>query len=156
MFSLRRRHLCYLLCMSLSRYEHGAVVADLSETIVDVARRMRDFRVGCVVVTRNARPIGILTDRDLTVRVLAEKRDPERTLVSDIVTYDIATLPRSATIETAVRTMREHGVRRLPIVTDEGKITGIVTADDLTILLAQELADLGEGIRDNVDTRESR
>jgi len=142
--------------MPLSRFEHGAVVADLSDTAVDVARRMRDRRVGCVVVTRDGHPIGILTDRDLAIRVIADGRDPQRTAVSEIVTYDVTTLPHDATIETALRTMRERGVRRLPIVSGEGKVTGIVTADDLTVLLAQELADLGESIRDNVDTRESR
>ncbi|MCC6553649.1 MAG: CBS domain-containing protein [Polyangiaceae bacterium] len=141
---------------SLSRFEHGAVVAELTETAVDVARRMRDFRVGCVVVTRGARVTGILTDRDLVMRVMAEGRDPQRTLVADIVTYDPATLERTDSIETALRVMRERGVRRLPIVDYSGKVTGIVTADDLTVLLAQELADLGTGISENVDASESR
>jgi CBS domain-containing protein len=52
--------------------------------------------------------------------------------------------------------MRERGVRRLPIVTEDGKLTGIVTADDLTVLLTQELADLGLGIENRVDATESR
>jgi predicted transcriptional regulator len=63
---------------------------------------------------------------------------------------------RDAGIETAVRIMSERGVRRLPIVTEDGKVTGIVTADDITILLTGMLADLGAGIRDNVDASESR
>jgi CBS domain-containing protein len=142
--------------MSLSRFERGAVVAELSETAADVARRMRDFHVGCVVVVREARAIGILTDRDLVLRVMAAGRDPASTQVEDIVTYDPTTLDRSDGIETALRRMRERGVRRLPIVDDHGKVTGIVTADDLTVLLAQELADLGVGISDNVDSTDSR
>jgi CBS domain-containing protein len=142
--------------MSLYQFEHGAVVADLSETALDVARRMRDFRVGCVVVTRGATPIGIVTDRDLAIRVVAEGRDPATTLVSEITTYDPTTLPRSAGIDTAARTMRERGVRRLPIVTEEGKVIGIVTADDLTILLARELGDLGKGLDSSADSTESR
>jgi CBS domain-containing protein len=142
--------------MELARFEKGAVVAQLDETVVVAARRMRDFRVGCVVVVRDARPVGILTDRDLALRVIAEGRDPEATLVSDVVTYEAATLPREAGIDTAVRVMSERGVRRLPIVTDTGNVTGIVTADDLIVLLTKALGDLGEGIRDNVDTSESR
>jgi CBS domain-containing protein len=142
--------------MSLTRFEHGAVVADLDETTAVAARRMRDFRVGCVVVIRGSRPVGILTDRDLAMRVVAEGRDPGKTKVSDVVTYDAATVPRDASIETAVRTMSERGVRRLPIVTEDGKVTGIVTADDLTVLLTQQLSELGIGIRDNVDAAESR
>lgn len=140
----------------LTRFEHGAVVAELSEPVINVARRMRDFRVGCVVVTRGARPIGIITDRDLVLRVVAEGLDPNTTLVSSVVTYDVTTLPRDAGIDTAVRLMSERGVRRLPIVTDDGRVTGIVTADDLTVLLTQELSQLGAGIRDNVDAAESR
>lgn len=140
----------------LSRFEHGVVCAELGETALDVARRMRDFHVGCVVVTRGARPVGIITDRDLAIRVVAEGRDPRETSVADVVTYDATTLSRDAGIETAVRMMSERGVRRLPIVTDDGRIVGIVTADDLTMLLAQQLAQIGVGIRENVDAGENR
>jgi CBS domain-containing protein len=142
--------------MSLQQFEHGAVTAEPNESVVDVARRMRHFRVGCVVVTRGAHPIGIITDRDIALRVVAEGRDPHQTRASDIVTHDATTLPRGAGIDTAARVMRERGVRRLPIVTDDGRVVGIVTADDLTVLLAHELADLGEGLAENVDATETR
>jgi CBS domain-containing protein len=142
--------------MQLARFEHGAVVAELGESAAVAARRMRDFRVGCVVVVRDARPVGILTDRDLAIRVVAEGRDAEQTPIADIVTYEAATVPRDAGVETAVRVMSERGVRRLPIVTEDGRVSGIITADDLTILLTTMLADVGTGIRDNVDTGESR
>ncbi|WP_438014823.1 CBS domain-containing protein [Sorangium sp. So ce315] len=130
--------------------------AELTETASAVARRMRDFRVGCVVVTQGARAIGILTDRDLVLRVMADGRQPDKTLVSEIVTYDPTTLQQTDSIETALRLMRERGVRRLPIVRHDGKVTGIVTADDLTVMLASALADLGAGIHENVDGTESR
>jgi CBS domain-containing protein len=142
--------------MSLARFEHGAVCAELHENVVLIARRMRDLHVGCVVVTRDAHPIGIVTDRDLVVRVLAEGRSPNETCVADVVTYDATTLETDATLETAARTMREHGVRRLPIVNDDGRITGVVTADDLVTLLSRELSDVSQGISDNVDATESR
>lgn len=140
----------------LTRFEHGVVVAELTEPVIEVARRMREHRVGCVVITRDARPLGILTDRDLALRVVAEGLDPKVTLVSAVVTYDVTTLPRSAGIDTAVRVMNERGVRRLPIVAEDGRVTGIVTADDLTILLTEQLSRLGAGVRDNVDALESR
>ncbi len=140
----------------LARFEHGVVVAQLTETAAAAARRLRDFRVGCVVVLRGDRSVGILTDRDLALRVVAEGRDPTTTLVSEIVTYEATTVPREAGIETAVRLMRDRGVRRLPIVTEDGQVTGIVTADDLMILLTEQLAQVGTAIRDNVDASESR
>ncbi|EYF00744.1 CBS domain-containing protein [Chondromyces apiculatus] len=142
--------------MSLSRYERGAVVAELSDTTADVARRMRDFHIGAVVVVREGRVIGIVTDRDLVLRVIAEGLDPATTRVETVVTYDPTTVARDESIETALRLMRDRCVRRLPIVDGGGKVTGIVTADDLLSLLTQELADLGVGIRDNVDATESR
>ena len=142
--------------MQLTRFEHGVVIAELDETAATAARRMRDFRVGCVVVVRESRPVGILTDRDLVLRVVAEGLDPAQTPISAVVTYQAATVSRDAAVETAVRVMSERGVRRLPIVTDDGKITGIVTADDLTVMFASLLGELGIGIRDNVDGGESR
>src|SRR5580700_10237177 len=108
---------------TLHRFEHGAVVADLDETAVDIARRMREFRVGCVVVIRGTRSIGIVTDRDLALRVVAEGLDPTTTRVSAIMTYDAATISNDATIEGAARQMRERGIRRLPIVDGEGRVT---------------------------------
>ncbi|HEY4117822.1 MAG TPA: CBS domain-containing protein [Byssovorax sp.] len=142
--------------MSLERFSHGAVCAELTDTAASVARRMRDFRVGSVVVTRGARPVGIVTDRDLVLRVIAEGRDAHLTLVSEIVTYEPTTLPDTASLEAAARTMRDHGVRRVPIVTDDGRIVGMVTADDLVSLLSRELADVGAGISEGVEATESR
>lgn len=141
---------------SLTRFEHDAVTAELQDTAAAVARRMRDRRVGCVIVTRERRPVGMVTDRDLAVRVVAEGRDPRTTVVADIVTYDATTLPRDAGIDTAARIMRERGIRRLPIVDDDGLLTGIVTADDLTILLSQELADVGATLAESADSDETR
>jgi CBS domain-containing protein len=142
--------------MSLTRFEREVVTASLDEPVAAVARRMRDQRVGCVVVIRERRPIGILTDRDLTVRVVAEGRDPSRTLVSDVVTYEVGALARTDGIDTAVLRMRAQGVRRMPIVDERGELVGIVTADDLVTLLSRQLADVGAGIEDNVDAPESR
>lgn len=141
---------------ALSRFERPVVTAALDDTVLDVACRMRDLKVGCVVVVRDGRPVGMLTDRDIVLRVVAERLDPEAILVSSIVTYDAVTIARTDGFLTAVRTMREHGVRRVPIVDADGRVTGIVTADDLVALLGSELSALGEAIAGNVDGSESR
>jgi CBS domain-containing protein len=142
--------------MSLSRFTRAVIVASESEPIASVARKMRDARVGSVVVTHDDRPIGILTDRDLALRVVAEERNATTTRVSDVVTYGPFVIKESDEIETAVRAMREHGVRRLPVVDDKGRLIGVVTADDLIMLLGRELAALADGIAENTDTYESR
>src|SRR5689334_12796144 len=64
---------------TLASFQRPVVVTALSETVAEAARRLRDERVGCLVVTRDGRPIGIVTDRDLALRVVAEERDPKRT-----------------------------------------------------------------------------
>ena len=142
--------------MSLREFEREVVSVSLETPVIEAARRMRDARVGCVIVSRNLLPVGVLTDRDLAVRVVAEGRDPEKTKVADVVTYDPVTVRSSDTRQTALIRMREHGVRRLPIIDDDGKLIGLVTSDDLITLLAHELLDLGAGIEGNVDASESR
>jgi CBS domain-containing protein len=143
-------------CMSLSRFARAVVVASESDPIAVVARKMRDAHVGSIIVTREDRPIGIITDRDLALRIVAEERNATTTRVSDVVTYGVFTIKESDQIETAVRSMREHGVRRLPIVDDDGRIVGIVTADDLVVLLSKEFSGLADGVAENADAYESR
>jgi CBS domain-containing protein len=92
----------------------------------------------------------------LAVRVVAEGRDPRLTFVAEVVSYDATTVGRDANIDTALRTMKEAGVRRLPIVDTQGRVIGIVTADDLTALLAEQLADLGQAVSAGVDAAELR
>lgn len=142
--------------MSLSRFRKPTATAAEGDEAAAVARTMRDARVGCVVVTRGVHPVGIITDRDLALRVVAEGRDPTRTRASEIVTYDPFVIEEEAEIETAAARMREHGVRRLPIVDGSGKVVGMVTADDLLALLGREFANLCAGIEESADSSDSR
>lgn len=133
------------------------VLADQNETATEVARRLRDERVGCVIVTTGDRqPIGILTDRDLAIRVVAEGRDPNSVLVSEIVTSAPLVLREDDDVASAVACMRDHGIRRIPIVDDAGRAVGIVTSDDLMIELGREMGSLSAGLEGSVDSTESR
>jgi CBS domain-containing protein len=142
--------------MSLARFKAPLAVAAATDTVEHAARIMRDRGVGCLVVTRAGRPSGIVTDRDLVLRVLAEGRDPTTSTLGEFVTYDPITISESEGIESAVARMRRHGVRRLPIVDENGLVVGIVTADDLFVLLGGELAAVCEGIENRADAVESR
>ncbi len=141
---------------TLARYIRPVVIATLDESVGTVARRLRDRRVGCLVVTREGRPVGIVTDRDLALRVVAEGRDPETTRVDEIVTFDPIVLHESDSPEVASRCMCDHGVRRLPLVDDAGRVIGIVIADDLLVSLGLQLARLGEAIAQPSDVDDSR
>ena len=142
--------------MSLDRFRRDVQLAAEKDLIPDVARKMRDASVGCVVVARDGRPIGILTDRDIALRVVAEGRDPAVTRVSEVVTYDPIVLAVDADIATATALVRAHGIRRIPIVDASGQVVGIVTSDELLVLVGKELSDLCAGIEDGADTTESR
>jgi CBS domain-containing protein len=85
-----------------------------------------------VLVTEQARVSGIVTDRDIAVRAVAEGRDPQSTKVSDICTRDPATLTVDQSVEDAIRIVREQNVRRIPVVQD-GRPAGIVSIGDLAM-----------------------
>jgi CBS domain-containing protein len=140
----------------LAAYLRPVVIATLGESVLAAACRLRDHHVGCLVVTREGRPVGILTDRDLVMRVVAEGLDPATTRIDDVLTYDPMTLRESDTIDAVARCMQKHGIRRLPIVDDAGKVAGIVTADDLLVQLGRQLNAVGEAIAEPADSTDSR
>ena len=109
------------------------ITADPDDTVVEVARRMRDEHVGDVIVAdRQRRPIGVLTDRDIVVSVVAQSADKlETLLVSDVMTPNPLTARASEEINEAINRMRGRGIRRLPVVGLDGRLEGIVTFDDL-------------------------
>jgi len=141
--------------MSLVQFTRSLATADAEETVEHAARTMRERRVGCLVITKSGHPLGIVTDRDLVVRVLAEGIDGSAR-VGDFTTFGPLTIGVHDTLETAAICMRTHGVRRLPIVDDTGLAVGIVTADDLLIMFGRSLADVCEGIDNRSDASESR
>ncbi len=131
--------------MSAGRFcSRDVDTASFEETVLDAARRMRDRQVGTVIVVDEQRPVGILTDRDLTVRVLAGGLDPARTRVSEVMTPSPTTIREEDTIETALGYMRAGRFRRLPVVGRDGHLLGILALDDVLGLVASELADVGQ------------
>jgi CBS domain-containing protein len=142
--------------MSLARFARPLATVASTDTVEVAAGTMRDRGVGSLLVVRDGRPQAIVTDRDLVLRVLAEGIDPGSARVGEFATYDPITVSLHEGIETAVERMRRHGVRRLPIVDDQGNAVGIVTADDLLVLLGAEIAGICEGIENHSDATESR
>ena len=103
-----------------------------SATIMEAACAMRDNDIGDVVVLDNGRLCGILTDRDIVVRALAAGCDPNSTSVGEICSRALVTLAPDDSTGQAVRVMREHAIRRLPIE-DGGRVVGIVTLGDVAV-----------------------
>ncbi len=114
--------------------------ADAGDSIRDAARRMADGRVGCLfIVDRNQRPVGVLTDRDVTMKVLRRRRDPDETKIGDVMREDVIHVNRHTPLLTAFRRMRADGVRRLPVVDDDGTLCGALTWSDTLQIISKEL-----------------
>ena len=110
------------------------VTLSRSASLREAAQRMRDDDIGDVIVMDDRDLCGVITDRDIVVRAVAEGADPQFTKVGEICTSDVATVGPDDTVEQAVQLMRERAVRRLPVV-EGGRPVGIVSLGDLAIEL---------------------
>jgi CBS domain-containing protein len=100
---------------------------------MDAAQVMRDNDIGDVVVLEEERLYGIVTDRDIVIRVLAEQSDPSAVRLADICSRDLTTIAPDASVGEAVRLIREKSIRRLPVVEQDGQVVGIVSLGDIAV-----------------------
>jgi CBS domain-containing protein len=106
---------------------------------VDAARLMRDRDIGDIIVMSENAVVGIVTDRDIAVRVVANQREPSKTTVGDICSKELHCIGHTATVEDAIQMMREKAIRRIPVM-DDGCPVGIVSIGDLAIERDRESA----------------
>lgn len=135
------------------------VEADLS--IRAAAESMRKHHVGTLVVTEQPNgerlPIGILTDRDIVIEVVAAGVDVDGLTVGDVMTRSPSTCAENQELFDAVQMMRARGVRRLPVVNSNGGLVGLVSADDIFAALGTHLSELGHALtREQVHEMEDR
>jgi CBS domain-containing protein len=117
-------------------------------SVLHAAKLMRQYHVGDVVVIENRKdkvvPIGIVTDRDVIVEVIATELDSTVITVGDIMVISLAVVKSSTGVLEAIQLMTSKGVRRLPVIDENGSLMGIITLDDLLLLLAKEFGALGK------------
>jgi CBS domain-containing protein len=101
-------------------------------SVQEAARAMREQDIGDVIVIKHNQVCGIVTDRDIVVRIVAEAQDPATTTLADIYSHSLLTVTPTDSIEHAVRLMRDHAIRRLPVL-EGGKAVGIVSLGDLAV-----------------------
>jgi CBS domain-containing protein len=115
-------------------------------TVLHAAMLMRQYHVGDVVVVeaRNAQclPVGIVTDRDVVIKLVATELDSAVITVGDIMEPKLTIVKERSGVFEAIQAMTAKGVRRQPVVDDDGGLVGIITLDDLLLLLAKELSSL--------------
>jgi CBS domain-containing protein len=108
---------------------------------------MGEANVGAIVVADERVPLGVVTDRDLTVRIIGEGRNPREVSLSGVMSRYPAFLSIRRSLDDAVATMRDLGVRRLPIVDDHGHLQGMLTMDDVLAMIGRQIGQLGEAIQ---------
>ena len=106
---------------------------ELETPVAEAAKILRDEDVGSLPVVRDGRVSGMVTDRDLAIRVLAEGRDPGSTRVADVVSDDPVTVRPNQHLDEALRLMARHQVRRLPVVEDGDRLVGILAQADVAL-----------------------
>lgn len=118
------------------------VTAHPDETAEDAAKRMADYDVGTLVVMDNHHPVGIVTDRDLVIRVLAQQEVQKTCPLRTVMSTHLIRVPEHTPLEDALVFMRGYQVRRLLVVNDAEELIGIIALDDILALLGKEQAEV--------------
>jgi len=130
------------------------VVTGKDTSIAEAAELMRRYHVGDLVVLDDGagrQPVGLITDRDIAVGIVAKGLDPDTLTVADVMTGDLETVFEDADFWDALAHMRRHGVRRLPVVNDAGGLEGILTLDDALSLISEAMNDLVDLVYREID-----
>jgi CBS domain-containing protein len=132
--------------MNVSELNNPFVVTARRTTpLTEAARLMREHHVGSLVVVdesgKGRVPVGILTDRDIVVAAVAAEVDPRTLTAGEVMSGELATVRAADSAEVALRLMRRRGIRRVPVVSEDGTLAGIVTLDDLLEKVAEQLSD---------------
>ena len=114
-----------------------------SASVVEAARLMREEHIGSLPITDDEKLVGMITDRDITTRVVAEAADPKTTSVGDVYSRDLISVEPDNDLEEALQLMARHQVRRLPVV-ESGRLVGIVAQADIALTLRENETKTGE------------
>ena len=133
--------------MSAGEYcNRDVVVVSKSEPVSEAIMLMRKHHVGDVIVTEETNqgliPVGILTDRDIVLEILAEDVDLGSVSIGDVMSFELSTVTEDTKLIDTIQLMRDKGVRRIPVVNQEGVLQGLLSVDDLLELLAEQLTDI--------------
>lgn len=133
--------------MSLENFCKKPVVKiSPDEDIATACRSMEQNNVGCLVAEQNGQLCGIVTDRDIALKVAGAQKDPRQTRVRDIMTADPVRISVNSDLHHLTSLMHAYHVRRVPIVNGSNDMLGIVTMDDLVALLGDEMSEIGKAI----------
>ena len=122
----------------------NVVTIESDETVLDACNVYNDRKIGCLIVTKEGHLDGIITERDIIHRVVSNEKDPRATKIEDIMTRDIKSIPPTAEVKEAAKIMSENNIKKIPVVSDSGKIIGIITDTDIANMIPNFLNILAE------------
>ena len=122
-------------------------------TVLDAAKFMTDMNVGSVIIMKDDIPSGILTDRDIVAKVLAQGKDPRNMGIGEIMRVPVVTISEDRDIIDATKLMANHAIRRLPVVDTSGKLVGVISLDDVLILLGQEMQNIAAALKGEIGVK---
>ena len=133
--------------MSAGEYcNRDVVVVSQTDPVQEAVTLMRKHHVGDVIVVEHSEqgavPLGILTDRDIVLEIMAEDVDLKMVSIGDVMSYELITVTESTTLIDTIKLMRQKGIRRIPVVNDKGTLQGLLSVDDLLELVAEQLNDI--------------
>ncbi|MFZ9595438.1 MAG: CBS domain-containing protein [Bdellovibrionia bacterium] len=112
--------------------------------LTEVAKQMADHDVGAVLVLKEGKPIGIVTDRDLVIQCIGKGHRADECPVEDVMTSNVQCVRETDGIFDCIRAMKSSAIRRLPVINDQGNAVGVISFGDLLSVLGREFADLVE------------
>jgi CBS domain-containing protein len=122
------------------------IVCSRTANVLEAAQLMRRYHVGDLVIVDESGgrriPVGVITDRDIVISVIAAQLDPTMVSAGDLISRELIVVREGQGVFETIEHMRTHGVRRMPIVDEQGALVGIISVDDLIELLAEELSRL--------------
>jgi CBS domain-containing protein len=141
------------MAMSLREFCQRKVISISPESnILEACRLMETNNIGCLVVQERGKMCGILTDRDIALKVTGESRNPQKTKAREVMSHSPVRIPVEQSLQQLTNLMRVHRVRRVPIVNGMDEVLGIVTMDDIIALLSGEMSDLGRTVGEMLPT----
>ncbi len=131
--------------------KHDVVVASPKDDLVHAAKIMRDKHVGFLIIVEGGAdrrvPIGVVTDRDIVVQVIAREVEPRSVVVGDVMTRGPVLCKESDDVEDVVTRMESAGIRRMPVVNDRGGLTGVIAIDDAIMMMSKMLVGITGAVR---------
>lgn len=120
-------------------------------SVLDAAKFMTSMNVGSVIVADDESPTGLITDRDVVAKVIALGKDAGKTKIKDVMVSPVVTISEDKDIIDATKLMSSHGIRRLPITDVKGKLAGVISLDDVILVLSREMENIATTLKKELE-----